>query len=323
MNHPSLVAACLATAVLGGCQAETLVPATADRSPAGGQSMYVAPARCVPPKITDARDLLPNGLSMAAQVDLTSLSRGVFGPEMEAAMKSTPSGREMVAALGKCGLPGTGIDKLTIAAESEDEMAVVLEGPGLGSDKTLDCVHDAIEASSGNSPWIRRTAACTTSLELDGGDGTAYVAGPNMVVLATKGTDKKVKERLAGRGVAALDGHLKWARKEVDFSRTFWVAMDVPAALASGAAGLSRVAGSVDAAKGLDVQMSAVFGSRTEAEEAAGKLQMVTSMGPMLGLPTSLMDSIKVDQTGDTIAVEVFVSPSDLETLREIAKGTP
>ena len=308
-------------AVVGACSADVLepsVPEPVDEI----QSMMLAPARCTPPKITDTRDALPDGLTIAAHLDLKDAASGVFGSELEAALKSNSETRDVVAAVRKCGLPLHMADEATIGFDPDGEQLVLaLEGPGLGSDKTIDCLHDAIKDKTGKSPWTKGAKACTTTLTTDDGS-IAYVAGKDVIVLASKAQDAAVRKRLQGKGTALLDGTLKWARKSVEMKRSAWLAMEVPSAMAAGGMpGLQRVGASVDMAKGLDLEMSLGFASRKEAGDAAAKMKTFTSLGAMMGVPTTLMDSLVIDHKGVEVGVEVFVSPSDLEALQDLASG--
>jgi len=313
-------------ALVGACSADALLPTTAQLEPelaeSAAQSMMLAPARCAPPKITDTRDALPDGLKLAAHLDFKDAASGVFGSEVEAALKSNPETRELVAAVRKCGLPIHFADEATVGFDpDDDDVVVALKGRGLGSDKTIDCLHDAIKDKTGDSPWKKGTKACTTTLTMDDG-AVIYVAGKDVVVLASKRQDAAVRERLQGKGTALLDGSLKWARKSVEMKRSAWLAMEVPSAMAAGGMpGLERVGASVDMAKGLDLEMSLGFSSRKEAGDAATKMKTFTSLGAMMGVPSTLMDSVVIDHKGAEVGVEVFVSPSDLEALKDIANG--
>lgn len=322
MRQALLPLAALVALCPGGCGADVLEPTASERVEPT-QSMMIAPARCTPPKITDTRDAIPDGLTIAGHIDLKDAASGVFGSELEAALKSNADTRDIAAAVRKCGLPLHFANEVTFGlAPDSDQMVLALEGPGLGTDKTIDCLHDAIEDKTGKSPWKKGTAACTTTLTTDEGS-IAYVAGKDVVVLASKAQDAAVRKRLQGKGTAALDGALKWARKAVEMKRSAWIAMEVPSAMAAGGMpGLQRVGASVDMAKGLDLEMSLGFASRQEASDAATKMKTFTSLGAMMGVPTTLMDSLVIDHKGAEVGVEVFVSPSDLEALQEIANGS-
>lgn len=311
---------CLFTlAVAATACGEPVIATRAEAAPSPSMSTMLAPASCTAPKAGDPRDLIPDGMNAIGQLDVKSLMAGAFGSDLTSAIKGLPEARDALDTMKKCSLPLSSIDALTFGADGQDRIVLVVDAKGIGTDATLDCLRDAAAAKTGKDPWKRSRAACTTALTFDDG-ATGYALGNDQLVVVAKELDSEVRGRIERRGKTALRGSLKWA-SSVDMSKTAWVAADVPAITGAAANGIERMSLSVDAAKGLDVGMSLSLASRTEAADLAAKFSTMTAMGPMLGVPSGVTDSLKVDQTGSNIGVEVFVSPSDLRALQALAGG--
>jgi hypothetical protein len=91
-------------------------------------------------------------------------------------------------------------------------------------------------------------------------------------------------------------------------------------------AGLARVGVSIDATRGLGLRMGAGFPSAAEAKTAAAELetQLVQAKAilPMLGLPSSVGDSLEVAAKGNLVRMGMFLTAKDLDALRKAVEGT-
>jgi hypothetical protein len=290
---------------------------------------YVAaPTKCGPAKVSSLRELLPDAEIMGAvEVDVEHLRRGKLFPELEKLLAA--EGAEVLDAMNECGVPLAKVEGLVAAFSDSDDMMMGVRAKGLGEPATLDCLASKIEKSTGKAPWKRVTGTCETTLEVDGGDAKGFVVGHDMVVLASKSLEEAMGRRVAGKDRSALDGRLAWARKEVDMGNTAWMAANVPASASAGLpasmAGLSRMGMSIDATKGLGLRVGAGFASAAEAKAAAkeveSQLVQVKAMLPLLGLPSSVGETIDVSSKGSVLKLGMFLQLSDIDALRKEMMG--
>ena len=315
-------------ALTGGCApGGELSPTPAPARPQA--TAYVAaPSKCGPAKVSSLRELVPDAEIIGAlEVDVEHLRRGKLFPEVEKLIAA--EGAEVLAAMNECGVPLAKVEGLVAAFSDSDDMMMGVRAKGLGEPATLDCLASKIEKSTGKAPWKRVTSTCETTLELEGGDGKGFVVGHDMVVLASKSLEEAMGRRVAGKDRSALDGRLAWARKEVDMGNTAWLAANVPASASAGLpstmAGLGRVGMSIDATKGLGLRVGAGFASAAEAKAAAkeveSQLVQVKAMLPLLGLPSSVGDTIDVSSKGSLLRMGMFLQLSDIDALRKAMAG--
>jgi hypothetical protein len=71
--------------------------------------------------------------------------------------------------------------------------------------------------------------------------------------------------------------------------------------------------------------MGAGFASAAEAKTAAAEIEtqlvQVKAMLPILGLPSTVGDTIEVDAKGNVVRMGMFLGPKDLEALRKTIEG--
>ncbi|MCX4242227.1 hypothetical protein [Paraliomyxa miuraensis] len=317
----------LGLCVAVGCSASAeLEPAPA--SVPLESAAYVAAPICGPAKVSTLRELLPNVEILGAlEIDVQHLQRGALFPEVERTLLAQSP--EVLDAMNECGLPLASVEGLVAGFSDHDDVMMGIRAKGVGEAKTLDCLAKKIEGATGKSPWSRVTKGCATTLEMPDGDGKGFVVSRDVVVFASKSLQGAVDRRIQGKDESALAGRLGWVRGEVDTSSTAWMAANLPSGSSAGLgpafSGLSRVGMSVDATRGLGLRMGAGFGSAAEAKAAAaeleGQLGQVKAMLPMLGLSSTVGDSIEVAAKGNVLKLGMFLAPSDLEALRQMAGG--
>jgi hypothetical protein len=325
----------LVLALTGGCApggelSPTPTPVRAQAAAYVAAPTAVAtPTTCGPAKVSSLRELLPDAEIIGAfELDVEHLRRGKLFPEVEREL--AVHGADVLAAMDTCGVPLAKVEGLVAGFSDTDDMMVGVRAKGLGEPATLDCLAGKIEKATGKAPWKRVTSACETTLELPDGDAKGFVVGHDMVVLASKSLETAMGRRVAGKDRSALEGRLAWARKEVDMGNTAWVATNVPASAGAGLpasmAGLSRVGMSIDATKGLGLRLGAGFSSASEAKAATKELEsqlvQLKMMLPMLGLPSSVGDTIEVGTKGSVLRMGMFLQLSDIEALRAVVTGT-
>jgi hypothetical protein len=316
----------LALALAGGCAPGVELSPTPAPERAQASAYAVAPA-CGPAKVSTLRELVPDAqITGALEIDIDHLRRGTLFPELERLLAA--EGAEALAAMDACGVPLAKVEGLVAAFSEGDDMMLGVRAKGLGDSTTLDCLAGKLEKATGTAPWKRVSSACETTLELPNGD-RGFAVGRDMVVIASKSLEPALARRVAGKDRSALDGRLAWARKEVEMSHTGWMAANVPKTLGAGLppsmAGLARVGMSFDATKGLGVRLGAGFSSTAQAKAAASELEtqlvQVKVMLPLLGLPSSVGDTIELDTKGSLLRLGMFLRPSDLEALRKAMSG--
>lgn len=318
----------LGLVLAGGCAPGDELSPTPALAPSHASAYVVAP-KCGPAKVGSLRELLPDDKIMGAlEVDVAQLQRGKLFPEVERLLAA--EGADVLDAMKTCGVPLAKVEGLMVGFSEHDDVVFGVRAKGLGEAATLDCLATKIEKATGKAPWRRVSTACETTLEPVDEDGKGFVVGHDMVVFASKSLEGAVERRVAGKDRSALEGRLGWARKEVDMSNTAWMAANVPAGAAGGLspelAGLARLGMSIDATRGLGLRMGAGFPSSTEAKAAAASLEtqlvQIKAMLPLLGLPSSVGDSLSVDAKGNVVRMGAFLSASDLEALRKMAEGS-
>jgi len=323
MAECALVLALTAGCAPGGELSPTPTPARFESA-----AYVVAPTKCGPAKVGSLRELVPDAEIMGAlELDVEHLRRGKLFPQVEKLIAA--EGADVLAAMDECGVPLAKVEGLVAAFSDSDDMMVGVRAKGLGEPTTLDCLAAKIEKSTGKAPWKRVTGTCDTTLDLEGDDGKGFVVGHDMVVIASKSLETAIERRVAGKDRSALEGRLAWARKEVDMSNTAWVATNVPASASAGLpasmAGLAHVGMSFDATKGLGMRLGAGFSSAAEAKAAAKEIEsqlvQIKMMLPMMGLSSSVGDTIEVGTKGSLLRMGMFLQLSDIEALHKMATG--
>lgn len=318
----------LALALTAGCAPGGELSPTPNPVRAHAAAYVAAPTKCGPAKVSSLRELLPDAeITGALEIDVDHLRRGKLFPEVERLLKA--EGADVLSAMDECGVPLSKVEGLVAAFSEGDHMMVGVRAKGIGEPATLDCLASKIEKSTGKAPWKRVTGTCDTTLELPEGDARGFVVGHDMVVVASKSLEPALSRRVAGKDRSALDGRLAWARKEVDMANTAWVATNVPASAAAGLptsmAGVSRVGVSIDATKGLGLRLGAGFSSASEAKAAQAELEtqlmQMKAVLPLMGLPSSVGDTIEVDHKGTLLRFGMFLKLSDIEALRTAMAG--
>ncbi len=292
-------------------------------------STYVAAPACGPTSVRSLREVLPDGPLLGAfEVDVQAMQRSPLFLDNKGMLEA--EAKEALDAMKACGVPLSSVQSVAGAFGDGEEVVVGVQAKGVATPKTLDCLAREIEKATGTAPWARTTKACSTTLDIDGGDSVGFGVGPDMLVVTSKSLAEKVKRRIKGKDKALLGGKLGWVRREVDMGSTMWMAGNLPpgagAALGSSMSGMQHVGVSLDATKGLGMKMSAGFVSAADAKAARTEMDNLAAqaglMLPMLGLPSSVADTLVVDSKGASMTVSVFLSRSDIKALRKFAEDS-
>ncbi|MCH9685655.1 MAG: hypothetical protein K0V04_29760 [Deltaproteobacteria bacterium] len=322
MNKPTM-ACIVGLAAATACAPDTELTA-APAAELAQASLYVAAPTCGPAKVTALPALLPDAkIDGIMEVDFQHLRRGAMFGEVERLLATEAA--EVVGAMKECSVPLSAAQGVVVGFNESGDVVLAAKATGLGTPGTLDCLAKKLEAASGKAPWKRTTSGCTTTLDMSGGDDKGFVVDKDTVVFASKSMVPAVSDRIAGKGKAALDGRLGWARGKVDMKGTAWAASNIPASAGTGMspalAGMSRVTMSIDASKGLGLAVGAGFKSSSSAKSAADELNkqvvQAKAMLPLLGLSSKVGDSIEVKAKGSLVSMAMFLSRDDLDTIRK------
>ncbi|MEM9462861.1 MAG: hypothetical protein AAGF11_52455 [Myxococcota bacterium] len=290
-------------------------------------STYAVAPTCGPAKVRSLRAVLPDdGLQGVMEVDVGALQRSPLFRDHRSLFEA--EAREVLDGMNACGVPLSKVDRLVAGFTMGDDVVLGVRATGLAQAKTLDCLAREIGKSTGTPAWSRTTTGCSTTLEIDGGKAKGFAVGRDMLVVASASLAGAVERRIEGKDVSALDGKLRWARREVDMGHTAWVAGNLPPAVAAGMgsmSGLDHVGLSVDATKGLGLQVSMGFVSPRDATaaktELSGLVIQARAMLPMVGLPESVADTITLEARGRAVRLGVFLRPRDVEALSKTLEG--
>jgi len=320
----------MAAIALGLTMAAGCTPQTGQEQPAPAPleaSAYVAAPACGPTSVRSLRELLPDDrLFGAFEVDVQAMQRSPLFLDNKGMLEA--EAKEALDAMKACGVPLSGVQSIAGGFGDGEKVVLGVQAKGIATPKTLDCLGREIEKATGKAPWARTTKVCSTTLDIDGGDSVGFAVGTDMLVVASKSMAEKVQRRIKGKDKALLGGQLGWVRHEVDMGSTMWMAGNLPpgagSALGSSMSGMSRVGVSVDATRGLGMKVSAGFASAADAKAARTEVDGLAAqaglMLPMLGLPSSVADTIVVDSKGASMTVAMFLSRSDIKALRKFAE---
>jgi len=291
-------------------------------------STYLAAPSCGPAKVSTLLEVLPDEKIIGAlEVDLNHLRRSPLFTEIEGLLAAEAA--DVLGAMKECGVPLSKVDGIIFGFSEDEDVVLAAKAKGLGDPSTLDCLAKKIEKASGESPWSRVTHGCSTTLKITDGESKGFVVGRDIVVFASKSLETSVERRVQGNGKSALDGRLSWVRREVDTSTSAWMAVNLSPTMAAGMsssmAGVTRVGLDIDASKGLGLSMGAGFGRASQAKAAAKELEsqigQVKAMLPLVGLPSTVGDSIAISSKGNFLRLGMFLAPSDVDALRKAIEG--
>ena len=89
-------------------------------------------------------------------------------------------------------------------------------------------------------------------------------------------------------------------------------------------AGLKHVTGTVDLSAGLAIAASGEFGDAAKATELAGMANKqfgeMKGMAGMFGIPSTVVDSVKIEAKGAAVAVSASASAEDMKKISDTMK---
>jgi len=267
--------------------------------------------------------LIPAEASLLVGFDVgRTLGSETFGL-LRPAMADDPKFERGLAGLKECGVdPVAHHLALTIGSDGKDEAVVVATGDDLGDLTKLRCVADKLADHGTPAFAIGRPDAPAPA----DAEAIATVVDRRTVVFASRAWNGLAADRIANRGVAAIDGPLAAQYGRVDRTAHLWIAGRVPDKTANElqatlGAKVGEVVATVDVAQGLRVDIA--VGLPSIAQAAA--LQKTASEGlagakaalPMIGIGAKTVESIRFEAVGSEFR---FGFVSTLEDIRSMVE---
>lgn len=274
--------------------------------------------------------LIPAEATVLAGVDVGRLVESeVFGLFRAELTRNVPELGWLDTA-GECGRPPADAHlQLIVGGDGRDEFMVIALGDGIGDGTFLRCLADK-RARDGQPPFtiVDPAAPALTDARV-----VATIVDPRTVAFTTRPWTHHVADRLAGRGVAALDGPMQPQFDRADRNATFWFVGRVPEDLArvfeqATGAPFKDMLGSVDLSGGVRLDL---VGGVVSPEKAAalGKLaqdnlSMFKGMLPMFGVGGKTADTLRLEVTGAELRL-TFAMPLDevLSVTKRLAPMLP
>lgn len=234
--------------------------------------------------------------------------------------------KPVLAAATACGLGRDTWRSITIGGSfTGSSSAVAFRAQGAGSIENLECIRGRMETSSGKSPFSISTTS--GSIELSFASGSrGWVIDPCTVVVAEKDWIAPMRERIEGRGVAAIDGRLAGAIARADTRKHAWLGMTVdPTSIGSFLPGVQDLAIAIQVTNRVSVSASLAFSDpSTAAKQSAEIERQLASMKSMvggMGVPQSVVDSIKVGPAGAFVMISAEAGEEELRRISGLIAG--
>lgn len=276
--------------------------------------------------------LIPEQATVMVGVDVAGLMKSKLYTDNKAMMESRAEYKEMAEAAKACNLdPEKALSSVLVGTDAKDGVAVVLTGQGIGDEKNLTCIADkAKEKNNGKVPFTITDEGGKKTFKIDDGKATGYIVDAGTIVIASQPWAAAVKDLMDGKGKSSQDGPNKALFDRADHSKHIWFSGLTPPDLAGMAKSQAEVdvkdfSGSVDLSDGLAVKLAAGLGAADQAanikKKADEALPMAKMFLPAVGLPATVIDSVKVDAKDTLLSIEMSLSAADLKTLQEKAGG--
>lgn len=279
----------------------------------------------------DPVELVPDKAGLMGSVDMKALMASSVYQSNKAAFEEDEQAKKFFAGARECNLDPSGFSGVTFALQSSTEDGVaIFKGKGVGKKDNLTCVQGKIKEAEGEDPWTFAEHDGKPVLEIAGGKTIGYMVGDDMLALVTPGWESDLRQLLDGKGTPAVKGTLKDLYSRADKKKPVWFAGVAPKEILDNlddgpAKAIKDFNGSLDVSSGLGLRLA----GGTESEEAAGKLQAeaqkqfdaVKPLAPMLGVPATILDTVKFSVEGTSMVATANIPEAELQNIRDRLQG--
>jgi hypothetical protein len=275
----------------------------------------------------DSAKLIPDAATMVGGADIKAVLASKAYTENKALIE-TGDTKEFLDAATACNL---GTDKWKSVVFGGDttkqQFAIVVNADGIGKEENLTCINGKMKEKSGKDAFKIEDKDGKKQLTMDDG-GVGYIVNEGTLVVATKDWAAPVKELVDGKGKSVFDGALKDVIARADTGKHVWVAGTLPAEMLKGSPGegAKDATASLDLSGGVGVAASVGFATADEATKKKDELQkqfdQFKGMAGGMGVPQTVVDSVKIDASGTTVTLAAKATEDDLSKIKEgVAKA--
>ncbi|MBC8071541.1 MAG: hypothetical protein IAG13_24650 [Deltaproteobacteria bacterium] len=270
----------------------------------------------------DSAKLIPDAATMVGGIDFKALV-GSKAYADNKAMLEQGEYKEFVDAATACNLGTDKWKNVVFGADtSKQQFAAVINADGIGKEENLTCINGKIKEKSGKDSFKIEDKDGKKQLTMDDG-GVGYIVNEGTLAVASKDWAAPVKELVDGKGKSVFDGALKDVIARADSGKHIWVAGTLPADMLKGspAEGAKDAAASLDLSGGIAVNASVAFASAEEATKKKDELQKqfdgFKGMAGGMGVPQTVVDSVKIDASGSTVTFAAKATDEDVKKIQE------
>lgn len=306
----------LVLALLVACRGDDPPPSTTTAPSHAEIAAALVPVFAEP----EAESLIPDVALMVGGIDvkavLASKLYEINAPALQGRAK------EALDALAKCSLGLERLERITFGYDPFlQDFAVVVDGDGIGVQKSLDCLHAAITAKQ-EAPWTMGERVGKTVLNLSGGGRVAYVLGDDRLAFVSWDWTKAMDGIVEGTGTSAFTGKLAPVIARVDTTRMLWTAGTFPSDLlrVTALAGAKDFAATLELTDGAALTISLGYASADEANatrtEAQKQFDDLKGAAPSMGVPQGLVDSVRFTADEASVVIALKANDADLRALQ-------
>ncbi len=292
-----------------------------DKGEDGGDAKAAAGAT-----VADAMKYVPDGANLLIGMDAAAVAGSSMMKDNADLLKQGDAG-EMMEAAEACKV-GMSTWKYVLVGGNTDkdkEMVAVVSATGAGKKDTLDCIGKKVKEKDPEEKF--EIGEEDGRVVVTGGEKGQKIYAISDDVIAVVGADSQeaFKGLLDGKGKTAIDGSLKDVMGSVDQSKHIYFGMIATSDMQEGpTAGIKHVTGTMDLSKGLALNAAGEFGDEAKATELAGmanaEFAKMKGMAGMLGIPQTVVDSVKIEAKGGAVTASASATQDDLKKIAESAK---
>ncbi|MEM9462814.1 MAG: hypothetical protein AAGF11_52220 [Myxococcota bacterium] len=274
----------------------------------------------------DLSAMVPEGAKMMASMDLKGLVGSALYKQQSAMLESSPFGKNLVAAKA-CNLgPETWQQAVMGADEAvDDAMMIAMAATGIGKKENIECIAAKYKEQDPKADWKIEDKDGKVVVTLDGGDGMAWAVDDNTIVMAGKAWNAAMQERIGGKGKAAAEGSLKDAMALAGKGHITFAGLATADMAKGPMEGAKFFGGALDLSDGLAVSATMAFADADTAKARTDgfkqQFEGFKGMAGGLGIPQTVVDSVKIEAKDATMAMSLKATPADLDALGKAAAG--